>query len=273
MIITQFTNLQIILTRGKNLAFPDLLSRYVSLKDLNGHQLAHKEIPKDIRFLNQSGHEVQYLIDHNSSADDGNDDFYPIICTHLGETEELHLKNDGTEIICPIFDLKSPKSLFNVSDSFLESKNINNRRKWQNPPMVVEAEVHENYYSEIESDNEISDDEASDEDLALSQEIEESRKTNLYSTPFICFVHEPNQTLKLTTDTVDCDNILMNHENDSVLITVRSWISKCKLPTKDLELRQCRGLLGYANQFAKLFVDKETQSVCRRSKHSTKQNC
>ena len=52
-------------------------------------------------------------------------------------------------MICTIFDSKSPKALFNVSDSFREDKNIINRRKWQAPPMVVEAEVHENYYSEI----------------------------------------------------------------------------------------------------------------------------
>ena len=168
------------------------------MKDLNGHQLAHKEIPKDIRFFNQSGNEVQYLFDHNSSADDKNDDFYPIVCTHLGETKALHLKIDGTEMICTIFDSKSPKALLNVSDSLREGKNINNRRKWQAPPMLVEAEVHEYYYSEIESDSEISDDEASDEDLALNQEIEEFRKTNVYSTPSIFFVHESNKTLKLT---------------------------------------------------------------------------
>ena len=202
VIITQFTNLQIIWTPGKNLAFPDLLSRNVSLKDLNGHQLAHKKVPKDIRFLNQSGHEVQYLIDHNSSADDGNDGFYPIVCAHLVETKALHLKSDGIEMICTIFDSKSPKALFNVSDSFREGKNIN-KSKWQAPPMVVEAEVSENYYLEIESDSESSDNEASEEDIALNQEIEESRKTNLYSKPSIFFVHESNKTLKLTTDTLD----------------------------------------------------------------------
>ena len=152
------------------------MSRIVSLKHLNGHQLAHTEIPKDIRFFNQSGHEVHYLIDHDSSADDGNDDFSPIVCTYLGETKALHLRNDGTEMIWTIFDTKSPKALFNVSDSFREGKNINNRRKWQALPMVVEAKVHENYYSETESDSEISDNEASDEDLALNQEIEDSKK-------------------------------------------------------------------------------------------------
>ena len=110
MIITQFTNLQIILTPGKNLAFADLLSGIVSLKDLKKHQLAHKEIPKDIRFFNQSGHEVQYLIDRNSYADDGNVDFYPIVCTHLGETKALHLKRYGSEMVCTIFESKSPKA-------------------------------------------------------------------------------------------------------------------------------------------------------------------
>ena len=139
--------------------------------------------------------------------------------------------------------------------------------------MLAEAEVHENYYSEIESDSEISDDEASNEDLALNQENEVSWKTNLYSTPYFFFVHESNKTLKLTTDTLDCDNILMNQEYDSFLKIVHAWISKNKLPTKDVESRQCKGLLGYANQFEKLFVDKETQIVCRRSKHSPEQIC
>ena len=123
--------------------------------------------------------------------------------------------------------------------------------------MVVEAAVQVNYYSETESDSEINDNEASDEDLALNQE--ESQQINLNIKPSIFFVHEPNKTLKLTTDTLDCDNILVNQENDSVLKTVRSWISKVKMPRKDVESRQCKGLLGYANQFEKLFVDKETQ--------------
>ena len=57
----------------------------------------------------------------------------------------VNLKNDGTEMICTIFDSKSPKALFNVSDSFREEENINNRRKSRTPPLVVEAELHENY--------------------------------------------------------------------------------------------------------------------------------
>ena len=88
--------------------------------------------------------------------------------------------------------------------------------------------------------------------------------------PFF-FVHEPNKTLKLSTDALDCDNILVIKENDSVLNSVRSWISNGKLPTKDLQTRQCKGLLGYANQFEKFFSDKETQFFHRKSKQSAKQ--
>ena len=78
VIITQSSKFQIIWTPGKKLVFPDLLRKNAALKDLNGHQLAHKENPKDIRFFNQSGHEVQYLSDQKSSADDGNDIFFPL---------------------------------------------------------------------------------------------------------------------------------------------------------------------------------------------------
>ena len=107
----------------------------------------------------------------------------------------------------------------------------------------------------------------------MIQEIEDSQQLNLNFTQSVLFDHEPNKKLKLTTDTLDCDNILLNQENVSVLKTVRSWILKSKLPRKDVESRQCEDLLGYANQIEKLFADKETQLVCRKSKHSPKQIC
>ena len=117
---------------------------------------------------------------------------------------------------------------------------------------VVEAEVHENVYSENESDNEISGNETSDQDLALNHEIEGSQKTILKIASSIFFIHEPNKALKLTTDTLDCHNILVNQENDSVVKTVRAWISKGKFPKKDVASRQGKGLLGYAIQFEKI---------------------
>ena len=90
-------------------------------------------------------------------------------------------------MICTTFDSNLTKVLFNVSDSFREGKNFNIRRKRQSPPMVVEAEVNENFYSEIESDSEISESGASDEDLSLNQEIEGFQKTNPnYTSSFFC---------------------------------------------------------------------------------------
>ena len=75
----------------------------------------------------------------------------------MGPRKALYLRNDGTDMICTIFDSKPAKLLLYFSDSLRESKNNINRRKWQALPMVVEAEVHENYYSEIETDCEESD--------------------------------------------------------------------------------------------------------------------
>ena len=40
------------------------------------------------------------MIDQNGAADDAEDDFCPIVCTHLGETKRLHLKNDCNDMIC-----------------------------------------------------------------------------------------------------------------------------------------------------------------------------
>ena len=60
--------------------------------------------------------------------------------------------------------------------------------------MVVEAESHENYYLEIESDSEIIDNEASDEDLALNQEIEDCQRK-------ILKVHHPFFRTRIQQDT------------------------------------------------------------------------
>ena len=48
VIITKFQNLKIIWTKGSNLAFPDILSRNVTLKEIKNLQKLHKGIPRDI---------------------------------------------------------------------------------------------------------------------------------------------------------------------------------------------------------------------------------
>ena len=51
LIISQFQNLKIIWTPGKNLALPDILSRNVTTTDMKKYQKKHKYIPKDIKFF------------------------------------------------------------------------------------------------------------------------------------------------------------------------------------------------------------------------------
>ena len=48
VIITKFQNLKIIWTPGSNPAFPDILSRNVTVEEYQRHQLNHKKIPRDI---------------------------------------------------------------------------------------------------------------------------------------------------------------------------------------------------------------------------------
>ena len=51
VIKTKFQNLKIIWTPGSNLAFPDILSRNVTIVEYQHHQLQHKKLPRDIQFL------------------------------------------------------------------------------------------------------------------------------------------------------------------------------------------------------------------------------
>ena len=139
--------------------------------------------------------------------------------------------------------------------------------------MVVEAEVHENHYSEIDSETDNSDNEASDEDPLLNTEVVNASKEDVPLILSIFTIQDSLQPLKLVTDNLDLNNILANQQDDPVLNTVKSWIIKGKVPSKDVESRQCKGLLGYSNQFEKLFIDEETHLVCKTSKHSSRQIC
>ena len=67
----------------------------------------------------------------------------------------------------------------------------------------------------------------------MCREIVDSEGTNNHASPSVIAVQEPKKTLKLTIDTFDGDNILVNQKKDTVLKTVRSWLSKGKMPTKD----------------------------------------
>ena len=50
VIKTKIQNLKIIWTAGSNLAFPDIVSRNVTVEEYPEHQLQHKKTPGDIEF-------------------------------------------------------------------------------------------------------------------------------------------------------------------------------------------------------------------------------
>ena len=134
------------------------------------------------------------------------------------------MKNDGTDLICTVYDPNSPKALLDVSDSFREGKDINIRRNWQAPPMVVEADVHESYYSEIDSGNENSGNEASDEDPQMDQKVKNTSKEDVPFIPSIFTIQNSQAPMRLIIDSLDLNNILASQQDDPVLSTVKSWL-------------------------------------------------
>ena len=97
VIITKFHNLKIIWTTGSNLAFPDILSRNVTLSEANRLQLQHKETPHDISFYDQDGHKVHYTIKYVDEQNASHNDFYLIIYQQGKTRKTLRLTDDGNE--------------------------------------------------------------------------------------------------------------------------------------------------------------------------------
>ena len=97
VIFTNFQNLKIIWTPGSNLAFPDILSRNVTVEEYQMHQLRHKRIPRDIEFYDEHGTPVTYQIQHEDNPNGTCNDFYPIKYKRGNEEKILRLQNDGED--------------------------------------------------------------------------------------------------------------------------------------------------------------------------------
>ena len=93
VIITKFQNLRIIWTPGSNLAFPDSLSRDVTVEECQKHQLQRKKIPMGIKFYDEHGSPLTYRIRHNDNPKDTCNDFYPIHCQQENDNNVLRLHN------------------------------------------------------------------------------------------------------------------------------------------------------------------------------------
>ena len=154
VIITKFQNLKIIWTPGSNLAFPDILSRNVTLEGYHKHQLQHKKIPRDIEFFDENGNPVIYKIQHEDNPHDTCNDFYPIHRQQGNDEKILRLQNDGESYTLNSISNEFPTlSAQSAADCFRMGKTINLfRRLWY--PLSYSPISHDNYdatYSSISS--------------------------------------------------------------------------------------------------------------------------
>ena len=66
------------LAPGLNLAFPNILSRNVTIEEYQMQHLQHKRIPRDFELFDEKGTPVSYQIQHEDNPNDTCNDFYPI---------------------------------------------------------------------------------------------------------------------------------------------------------------------------------------------------
>ena len=119
MIITNFQNLKIIWTQGSNLAFPDILSRNITIEEYQKHQLQHKRIPHDIEFFDKNRTPVSYQIQHEDNPNDSCTEFYQIKYKRGNEEKSLRLQNGGEGFtVNSVLDEFPIISIQQVSDCF-----------------------------------------------------------------------------------------------------------------------------------------------------------
>ena len=166
VIITKIQNLKIIWTPGSNLAFPDILSRNVTVEEYQKHQLQHKKIPRDIELFEEHGSPVTYRIQHDDNPNDTCNNFYPIHCQQGNDNKILRLHNDGENFTLNSLSNECPTATIqSATDCFRLGRTINQFRRLRLPSTQFSSSVEasEPTYSSINSLNTNEDDNAFDE--------------------------------------------------------------------------------------------------------------
>ena len=138
VIITKFQNLKIIWTPGSNLAFPDILSRNVTIDEYQHHQLQHKKLPRDIQFFDEHGQQIKYKINHDDTSAETCNDFYPIHCQQGKDQKILRLHNDGESFSLNSFSTEFATSTAQLAaDCLRMGRTINQFRRLCRPGSPV----------------------------------------------------------------------------------------------------------------------------------------
>ena len=261
LIIAQFQNSKIFWTPGKNLAFPDILSRDITLEERNRQHLRHKHLPKDIKFYDPNGNEIRSFTHHDNRTYGEANNFYPILCHQNDETTTLHLKNDGTEVFTERYCTTRVNSITDMKENFLQGKHINQYRKISSDD--VEDSDFSHYYQHLDL-TETSDqseqiehtytdelacdqmDAPSDIDVDLINQIHETKNGQTEPSQEECNILEKtehkNKTnfdlLKISTARLEAEAdfniiaILEEQRKDPVLKAVRIWVREKLKPEK-----------------------------------------
>ena len=287
VIITKFHNLKIIWTPGRNLVFPDIPSRNVTLSEANRLKLQHKKIPLDISFYDQDGHKVHYIIKHEDDQTASYNDFYPIICQHGNTRKTLRLKNDGSEhhVEDCLEDNEVLATMQDKTDCFKLGKDKNQYKQLRSSlsPASITSSLHELDYSDIEQyDKETTDDETEIAELNLESQAPDFRKDHSVAREMfrtktkdkpnlkkpICFelfphVDTSDLIQKLSDFARDADldiqTLLEEQLYDPVLQVIRKWIKTSNTkPEKTPDNNQSKPLLSCYNKIEQLFIEPET---------------
>ena len=138
------------LDRRKNLAFPDILSRNVTTRDLDKHQLKHNKYPKDILFYDKNGYEEKYFIVHDTKKGPS-DELFPVIKQNKNGVTRFKINNDILIKIPKETKKEQICSLTDISSYIIQGSAINQVRMIQNkiPNNNASDEESDHNYSEL----------------------------------------------------------------------------------------------------------------------------
>ena len=291
VIIIKFLNLKIIWTPGSNLAFPDILSRNVTLSEANKLQLQHKENPHVLSFFDQDGHKVHYTIKHEEEQNATYNDFYPITWQQGNTRKTLRLKIDGNEhhVEDYLEDNEVLATMQDITDCFKLGKTINQFKQLCSSisPASSTSSLNEQDYSDIEQyDEESTDDETEIAEINIEIQDSDFRRDHsvaheLFRTKtkdkpilekpisFKVFPHVDTSDLiqKLNDFANDADldlqTLLEEQLNDPVLQVVRKWMKTSDIrPQKTPDINQSKALSSFYNKFEQLFIELDTNLLC-----------
>ena len=110
----------------------------MTVDEYQPHQLQHKKLPRDIKFIDEHGQQITYKISHDDTSAETCNDFYPIHCQQGKDQKILRLHNDGENV-----SLNSISTDFSTSsgqlaaDCFRMGRTINQFRRLCRPGSPV----------------------------------------------------------------------------------------------------------------------------------------